>query len=79
MHDIGVSPDQETYINYVFPSFNNAKSARAVLQVSTRRCGFNFIIKDISFLPNCLVITKKKKKVIKQSTKNVIVQFSKAL
>uniref|UniRef100_A0A8C0LR47 Leucine rich pentatricopeptide repeat containing n=1 Tax=Canis lupus dingo TaxID=286419 RepID=A0A8C0LR47_CANLU len=32
MHDIGVSPDQETYINYVFPSFNNAKSARAVLQ-----------------------------------------------
>uniref|UniRef100_A0A8C0LNQ9 Leucine-rich PPR motif-containing protein, mitochondrial n=1 Tax=Canis lupus dingo TaxID=286419 RepID=A0A8C0LNQ9_CANLU len=41
MHDIGVSPDQETYINYVFPSFNNAKSARAVLQVSTRRLESN--------------------------------------
>ncbi|KAM9187350.1 leucine-rich PPR motif-containing protein, mitochondrial [Dugong dugon] len=32
MHEMGVNPDQETYINYVFPSFDSVKSARAVLQ-----------------------------------------------
>ncbi|KAF6321370.1 leucine rich pentatricopeptide repeat containing [Rhinolophus ferrumequinum] len=32
MHEIGVNPDQETFINYVFPSFDSVKSARAVLQ-----------------------------------------------
>ncbi|XP_040849102.1 leucine-rich PPR motif-containing protein, mitochondrial [Ochotona curzoniae] len=32
MQEMGVNPDQETYINYVFPSFDNVKSARAVLQ-----------------------------------------------
>lgn len=62
MHEMGVSPDQETYINYVFPSFDSVRSAHAVLQVSTSRFDFNFIIKEISFLPNCLVVTKKKKK-----------------
>ncbi|EPY79461.1 hypothetical protein CB1_000929005 [Camelus ferus] len=33
MHEVGVTPDQETYINYVFPCFDNIKSVRAVLQV----------------------------------------------
>ncbi|OWK10375.1 hypothetical protein Celaphus_00005650, partial [Cervus elaphus hippelaphus] len=33
MHEIGVTPDQETYINYVFPCFDSIKSVRAVLQV----------------------------------------------
>uniref|UniRef100_A0A452SC02 Leucine-rich PPR motif-containing protein, mitochondrial n=1 Tax=Ursus americanus TaxID=9643 RepID=A0A452SC02_URSAM len=32
MHEMGVSPDQETYINYVFPSFDSVRSAHAVLQ-----------------------------------------------
>ncbi|XP_066123121.1 leucine-rich PPR motif-containing protein, mitochondrial [Saccopteryx bilineata] len=32
MHAVGVSPDQETYVNYVFPTFDSVKSARAVLQ-----------------------------------------------
>nr|XP_019604192.1 PREDICTED: leucine-rich PPR motif-containing protein, mitochondrial [Rhinolophus sinicus] len=32
MHEMGVNPDQETFINYVFPSFDSVKSARAVLQ-----------------------------------------------
>ncbi|ELW47293.1 Leucine-rich PPR motif-containing protein, mitochondrial [Tupaia chinensis] len=33
MREIGVEPDQETYVNYVFPSFDSVKSVRAVLQV----------------------------------------------
>ncbi|TKC38277.1 hypothetical protein EI555_003206, partial [Monodon monoceros] len=33
MHEIGVTPDQETYINYVFPCFDSVKSVRAILQV----------------------------------------------
>ncbi|XP_065785432.1 leucine-rich PPR motif-containing protein, mitochondrial [Muntiacus reevesi] len=32
MHEIGVTPDQETYINYVFPCFDSIKSVRAILQ-----------------------------------------------
>uniref|UniRef100_A0A452FEZ5 Leucine-rich PPR motif-containing protein, mitochondrial n=1 Tax=Capra hircus TaxID=9925 RepID=A0A452FEZ5_CAPHI len=32
MHEIGVTPDQETYVNYVFPCFDSIKSVRAVLQ-----------------------------------------------
>uniref|UniRef100_A0A8C3YMW0 Leucine-rich PPR motif-containing protein, mitochondrial n=1 Tax=Catagonus wagneri TaxID=51154 RepID=A0A8C3YMW0_9CETA len=32
MHELGVTPDQETYINYVFPCFDNVKSVRAILQ-----------------------------------------------
>ncbi|XP_006839529.1 PREDICTED: leucine-rich PPR motif-containing protein, mitochondrial [Chrysochloris asiatica] len=32
MHEIGVSPDQETYINYVFPSFDSINSVRTSLQ-----------------------------------------------
>ncbi|XP_019503495.1 PREDICTED: leucine-rich PPR motif-containing protein, mitochondrial isoform X1 [Hipposideros armiger] len=32
MHEMGVNPDQETYVNYVFPSFDSIKSARAILQ-----------------------------------------------
>uniref|UniRef100_K9IP78 Leucine-rich PPR motif-containing protein, mitochondrial n=1 Tax=Desmodus rotundus TaxID=9430 RepID=K9IP78_DESRO len=32
MHEMGVDPNQETYINYVFPSFDSVKSVRAVLQ-----------------------------------------------
>ncbi|XP_034857554.1 leucine-rich PPR motif-containing protein, mitochondrial [Mirounga leonina] len=32
MHEMGVSPDQETYVNYVFPSFDSARSVHAVLQ-----------------------------------------------
>ncbi|XP_008581378.1 PREDICTED: leucine-rich PPR motif-containing protein, mitochondrial-like, partial [Galeopterus variegatus] len=32
MHEMGVHPDWETYVNYVFPSFDSVKSARAVLQ-----------------------------------------------
>lgn len=35
MHEMGVNPDQETYVNYVFPSFDSVKSVRAVLQVSS--------------------------------------------
>lgn len=35
MHEMGVTPDQETYVNYVFPSFDSIESVRAVLQVST--------------------------------------------
>lgn len=34
MHEMGVNPDQETYINYVFPSFDSVTSVRAILQVS---------------------------------------------
>ncbi|XP_057597000.1 leucine-rich PPR motif-containing protein, mitochondrial isoform X2 [Hippopotamus amphibius kiboko] len=32
MHEIEVTPDQETYINYVFPCFDSVKSVRAVLK-----------------------------------------------
>ncbi|XP_007942609.1 leucine-rich PPR motif-containing protein, mitochondrial [Orycteropus afer afer] len=32
MHEMGVNPDQETYVNYLFPSFDSIKSARATLQ-----------------------------------------------
>ncbi|KAM4867189.1 leucine-rich PPR motif-containing protein, mitochondrial [Thomomys bottae] len=32
MHEFGVDPDQETYVNYVFPSFDNVKSVRAHLE-----------------------------------------------
>ncbi|XP_048208975.1 leucine-rich PPR motif-containing protein, mitochondrial isoform X2 [Perognathus longimembris pacificus] len=32
MHEFGVDPDQETYINYVFPSFDSVKSVRALLK-----------------------------------------------
>nr|XP_020041273.1 leucine-rich PPR motif-containing protein, mitochondrial isoform X2 [Castor canadensis] len=32
MHEMGIDPDQETYVNYVFPSFDSIKSVRAVLQ-----------------------------------------------
>lgn len=35
MHEMGVNPDQETYINYVFPSFDSVKSVHAILQVSS--------------------------------------------
>ncbi|XP_052042455.1 leucine-rich PPR motif-containing protein, mitochondrial [Apodemus sylvaticus] len=32
MNEMEVDPDQETYINYVFPCFDNAQSVRAALQ-----------------------------------------------
>lgn len=32
MKEMGVDPDQETYINYVFPCFGSVQSARAALQ-----------------------------------------------
>lgn len=32
MNKVGVDPDQETYINYVFPCFDSAQSVRAALQ-----------------------------------------------
>ncbi|XP_077605322.1 leucine-rich PPR motif-containing protein, mitochondrial [Crocuta crocuta] len=32
MDEIGVKPDQETYINYVFPSFDSVASVRGILQ-----------------------------------------------
>uniref|UniRef100_A0A8C5L7Y9 Leucine-rich PPR motif-containing protein, mitochondrial n=1 Tax=Jaculus jaculus TaxID=51337 RepID=A0A8C5L7Y9_JACJA len=32
MHEMGVDPDQETYVNYVFPCFDNVKSVRGILQ-----------------------------------------------
>ncbi|KAM4803832.1 leucine-rich PPR motif-containing protein, mitochondrial [Urocitellus parryii] len=32
MHEMGINPDQETYVNYVFPAFDSIKSVRAVLQ-----------------------------------------------
>ncbi|XP_076990230.1 leucine-rich PPR motif-containing protein, mitochondrial [Tamandua tetradactyla] len=32
MYEMEVTPDQETYINYVFPAFNSVKSAHAILQ-----------------------------------------------
>ncbi|XP_034370056.1 leucine-rich PPR motif-containing protein, mitochondrial isoform X2 [Arvicanthis niloticus] len=32
MNEMGVDPDQETYINYVFPCFDNAQAVRAALQ-----------------------------------------------
>ncbi|ELK14743.1 leucine-rich PPR motif-containing protein, mitochondrial isoform X1 [Pteropus alecto] len=32
MHEMGVNPDQETYVNYVFPSFDSVTSVRAILQ-----------------------------------------------
>uniref|UniRef100_A0A2K6BUL4 Leucine-rich PPR motif-containing protein, mitochondrial n=1 Tax=Macaca nemestrina TaxID=9545 RepID=A0A2K6BUL4_MACNE len=32
MQELGVPPDQETYIGYVIPCFNSIKSARAILQ-----------------------------------------------
>lgn len=35
MKEMGVDPDQETYINYVFPCFGSVQSARAALQVGT--------------------------------------------
>ncbi|XP_072491840.1 leucine-rich PPR motif-containing protein, mitochondrial isoform X2 [Notamacropus eugenii] len=36
MHELGVNPDAETYGNYVFPAFDNIKSARTVLQVHVK-------------------------------------------
>lgn len=80
MNEVGVNPDQETYINYVFPSFDSVRSVRGVLQVSTSKCGFNFIIEEISFLPNCLVVTPKEEKSLSLVLKTVIVciQFSKS-
>lgn len=35
MNELGVDPDQDTYVNYVFPCFNDVKSVRAALQVGT--------------------------------------------
>uniref|UniRef100_A0A8C5ZUA7 Leucine-rich PPR motif-containing protein, mitochondrial n=1 Tax=Marmota marmota marmota TaxID=9994 RepID=A0A8C5ZUA7_MARMA len=32
MHEMGINPDQETYVNYVFPAFDSIKSVHAVLQ-----------------------------------------------
>ncbi|XP_037662486.1 leucine-rich PPR motif-containing protein, mitochondrial [Choloepus didactylus] len=32
MHEMGVNPDQETYVNYVFPFFDSVKSAYAILR-----------------------------------------------
>ncbi|XP_045405457.1 leucine-rich PPR motif-containing protein, mitochondrial [Lemur catta] len=32
MQELGVDPDQETYVNYVFPSFESVKSVHTVLQ-----------------------------------------------
>ncbi|KAL4686524.1 hypothetical protein H8957_005036 [Semnopithecus entellus] len=32
MQELGVHPDQETYVDYVIPCFNSVKSARAILQ-----------------------------------------------
>ncbi|XP_051016782.1 leucine-rich PPR motif-containing protein, mitochondrial [Acomys russatus] len=32
MKEMGVDPDQETYVNYVFPCFDSVKSVRAALQ-----------------------------------------------
>lgn len=32
MSELGVNPDQDTYIQYVFPCFDNAESVRAALQ-----------------------------------------------
>uniref|UniRef100_G3T270 Leucine-rich PPR motif-containing protein, mitochondrial n=1 Tax=Loxodonta africana TaxID=9785 RepID=G3T270_LOXAF len=32
MHEVGINPDQDTYITYVFPCFDSVKSARTVLQ-----------------------------------------------
>lgn len=32
MNEMGVDPDQETYINYVFPCFDDTQSVRAALQ-----------------------------------------------
>ncbi|EHB08973.1 Leucine-rich PPR motif-containing protein, mitochondrial [Heterocephalus glaber] len=33
MREVGVEPDQETYVNYVLPSFDNVESVRVLLQV----------------------------------------------
>lgn len=33
MQEIGVTPDQETYITYVFPAFGSVTAAREALQV----------------------------------------------
>ncbi|KAK7821573.1 hypothetical protein U0070_014453 [Myodes glareolus] len=32
MNELGVDPDQDTYVNYVFPCFDDVKSVRAALQ-----------------------------------------------
>ncbi|XP_021508456.1 leucine-rich PPR motif-containing protein, mitochondrial [Meriones unguiculatus] len=32
MNEVGVHPDQETYVNYVFPCFDSVKSVQAALQ-----------------------------------------------
>ncbi|XP_012659501.2 leucine-rich PPR motif-containing protein, mitochondrial [Otolemur garnettii] len=32
MHELGIDPDQETYVNYVFPSFDSVKSVHTALQ-----------------------------------------------
>ncbi|XP_021109468.1 leucine-rich PPR motif-containing protein, mitochondrial isoform X2 [Heterocephalus glaber] len=32
MREVGVEPDQETYVNYVLPSFDNVESVRVLLQ-----------------------------------------------
>lgn len=33
MQAMGVNPDQETYVSYVFPCFKSVAAARTVLQV----------------------------------------------
>lgn len=35
MKELGVDPDQDTYVNYVFSCFDDVKSVRAALQVGT--------------------------------------------
>lgn len=35
MHEIQVEPDVETYLNYVFANFDDAPSARHMLQVNS--------------------------------------------
>lgn len=35
MKELGVDPDQDTCVNYVFPCFDDVKSVRAALQVGT--------------------------------------------
>lgn len=35
MNELGVDPDQDTYVNYVFPCFDDVKSVQAALQVGT--------------------------------------------
>lgn len=35
MNELGVDPDQDTYVNYVFPCFDDVKSVQTALQVGT--------------------------------------------